>query len=215
MDKICSKDIKGMFHKVKDTMVENEDFLFKLDSVMGDGDLGITMKKGFSKVNEVISKIEEMDIGKIFIKAGMTLASAVPSTMGTLMATGFMRAGKSVKDKTEIGLEDFAVMMENFVNGIIEIGKAKPGDKTIIDSILPAIKALKFSSKNGESLQEGFMKAYKNSKEGLEATKEMVSKHGKALYHIERSAGMEDPGAAAGMLLIKGFYNYLSGFSKQ
>lgn len=209
MDKVDAKNIKNIFVKIRDVMDENEDFLFKLDSDMGDGDLGLTMNKGFSKVNEVVSEMNEKDIGKIFIKAGVTLASAVPSTMGTLVATGLMRAGKTVKNKTEINLQDFAIMMENFVNGIMERGKAKPGDKTIIDSLLPAARALKFASESGKSLEEGFREAYESSKEGVEATKKMVSKHGKAVYHIERSAGREDPGATAGMLLIKAFYDYL------
>ena len=208
MDKIDAKDTKELFAKIKDVMVKNEDLLFKLDSEMGDGDLGLTMSKGFSKVSKVVGEMDEEDMGKIFLKAGMTLASAVPSTMGTLMATGFMRAGKAVRGKTEINLADFALMMKDFVNGIIERGKAKPGDKTIIDSLLPATDALKEASEKGESLIGGFKEAYSSSKKGVESTKEMVSKHGKALYHIERSAGKEDPGAAAGMLLIKAFYDY-------
>jgi len=209
MDKINAKSVKELFAKIKDMMIENEDLLFKLDSEMGDGDLGLTMSKGFTKVNEVIKEMDEEDIGKIFIKAGMTLASAVPSTMGTLMATGLMRAGKAVRGKKEVNLSDFALMMKDFVNGIIERGKARPGDKTIIDSLLPASDALKKASEKGESLIESFKEAYRSSKKGVEATKEMVSKHGKALYHIERSAGKEDPGAVAGMLLIKAFYDYL------
>lgn len=209
MDKINAKSVKELFARIKDVMVKNEDLLFKLDSEMGDGDLGITMSKGFLKVDEVIKEMDEEDIGKIFIKAGMTLASAVPSTMGTLMATGFMRAGKTVKGKIEVNLADFALMMKDFVNGIIERGKARPGDKTIIDSLLPASNTLEKASKKGEPLIESFKKAYRSSKRGVESTKEMVSKHGKALYHIERSAGKEDPGAVAGMLLIKAFYDYL------
>lgn len=209
MDDINAKYIKELFAKIKDVMVENEDLLFKLDSEMGDGDLGLTMSKGFSKVNEIVMEMDEEDIGKIFIKIGMTLASNVPSTMGTLMATGFMRAGKSLRGKTEINLVDFALMMKDFVDGIIERGKAKPGDKTIIDSLLPASEALVKASEKGESLIGGFKEAYDSSKKGVEATKKMVSKHGKALYHIERSVGKEDPGAVAGMLLIKAFYDYL------
>lgn len=208
MDKLNSKNIKEIFYKIRDVMAKNEDLLFKLDSEMGDGDLGLTMRNGFSSVNKAVSEMNEEDIGKIFIKAGMTLASAAPSTMGTLMATGLMRAGKAIKGKTGINLADFALMMKDFVNGIIERGKAKPGDKTIIDSLLPASKALRLASEKDESLKEGFREAYRSAEKGVEVTKEMVSKHGKALYHIERSAGKEDPGAVAGMLFIKAFYDY-------
>jgi len=209
MDKLNSTDVKEIFAKAKDIMNENESYLFKLDSDMGDGDLGLTMSKGFSRVYEVVSELNEESVGKIFIKAGMTLASAVPSTMGTLIATGLMRAGKAVKDKTEVDLSDFALMLESFINGIMERGKAKLGERTIIDSLYPASEALKSAFKSKKSLKESFKEAYISSKEGVEATRKMTPKHGKAIYHSERSAGKEDPGAAAGMLLIKAFYDYL------
>jgi dihydroxyacetone kinase-like protein len=143
MNKLNSSDLEGLFAKVKDIMVENKENLFKLDSAIGDGDLGITMATGFSKVYEMISILEEEDIGRVFMKVGMTLAETVPSTLGTLMATGFMRAGKTIKGKTEVDLSDFVLIMSAFVEGIMERGKAKPAEKTIIDSLYPAFEALK------------------------------------------------------------------------
>ncbi len=106
MEKLDVNGIKTIFAKIQEIMVENEDYLFELDSKMGDGDLGLTMKNGFVKVDQELRSFEETDVGKIFIKAGMILASAVPSTMGTLMATGLMRAGKEFKDKDQIDLSD-------------------------------------------------------------------------------------------------------------
>ena len=82
------------------------------------------------------------------IKAGMAISSVASSTIGTLVATGFMRAGSIVIDKTEINLTDLANMMDAFVKGIMERGKSKPGEKTIIDSLYPAAKALKLAAKN-------------------------------------------------------------------
>ena len=96
MKTLNTEDIKKIFKNIKVIMQENEDRLFKLDSLMGDGDLGLTMKNGFDKAYESISGFEEEDIGKIFMKAGMTMASAVPSTMGTLMATGLMMCETSI-----------------------------------------------------------------------------------------------------------------------
>lgn len=209
MNNLNSSDLKGIFAKIKDIMNENKDWLFELDSAMGDGDLGITMSSGFCKVNKIISKLNEEKTGKIFIKAGMTLAETVPSTLGTLMATGFMRAGKSVKDKTEVDLSDFVLMMSAFVEGVMERGKAKPSEKTIIDSLYPAFEALKSASESNKSLKEGFKQAYEAANKGVEATKEMISKHGRGAWYGEKSIGKKDPGAVAGMLLIKGFHEYL------
>jgi dihydroxyacetone kinase-like protein len=209
MNKLNSSDLEGLFAKVKDVMIENKDWLFELDSAMGDGDLGITMSTGFSKVYEMISALEEEDIGKTFMKVGMTLAETVPSTLGTLMATGFMRAGKTIQGKTEVDLADSVLMASVFVEGIIERGKAKPGEKTIIDSLYPAFQALKLASEEGRDLKEGFKKAYEAAKGGVEDTKEMLPKHGRVVWYREKSIDKKDPGAVAGMLLIKAFYEYL------
>jgi len=209
MNKLNYLDLEGLFAKVKDIMVENKENLFKLDSAIGDGDLGVTMSNGFSKVYEIISASEEKDIGRVFIKVGMTLADTVPSTLGTLMATGFMRAGKTVKGKTEVDLSDSVLMASAFVEGIRERGKAKPKEKTIIDSLYPAFQALKLASKEGRDLKDGFKEAYKAAKDGAEATKEMIPKHGRAVWYGEKSIGKKDSGAVAGMLLIKAFYEYL------
>jgi len=212
MNKLNSSDLEGLFAKIKDVMVENKENLFKLDSAIGDGDLGVTMSSGFSKVYEMISVLEEKDtgdIGRVFIKVGMTLAEAVPSTLGTLMATGFMRAGKAVKGKTEVNLPDSVLMASAFVEGIMERGKTEPREKTIIDSLYPAFQALKLASEDGIDLKEGLKKAYEAAKDGAEATKEMLPKHGRAVWYGEKSIGKKDPGAVAGMLLIKAFYEYL------
>jgi dihydroxyacetone kinase-like protein len=167
------------------------------------------MSTGFSKVYEMISALEEEDIGKTFMKVGMTLAETVPSTLGTLMATGFIRAGKTIQGKTEVDLANSVLMASVFVEGIIERGKAKPGEKTIIDSLYPAFQALKLASEEGRDLKEGFKKAYEAAKGGVEDTKEMLPKHGRVVWYREKSIGKKDPGAVAGMLLIKAFYEYL------
>ena len=209
MNKLNSSDLKSLFAKVKDIMIENKDWLFELDSAMGDGDLGITMSTGFSKVYEIISVLEEEDVGRVFIKVGMTLAETVPSTLGTLMATGFMRAGTIVKGKSEVNLSDSVLMASAFVEGIMARGKTEPKEKTIIDSLYPAFQALKLASEDGINLKEGFKKAYEAAKDGVEATKEMLPKHGRAVWYGVKSIGKKDPGAVAGMLLIKAFYEYL------
>jgi len=120
-----------------------------------------------------------------------------------------MRAGKTVKGKTEVDLSDSVLMASAFVEGIMERGKAKPKEKTIIDSLYPAFQALKLASEEGRNLKDGFKEAYKAAKDGAEATKEMLPKHGRAVWYGEKSIGKKDSGAVAGMLLIKAFYEYL------
>ena len=210
MQNIDSKDIKEIFSKINEVMNENKDYLFKLDSVIGDGDLGLTMSNGFTKINEALVGFDEDKIGKIFIKAGMVLSEVSPSTTGTLIADGLIKGGMAIKDKKEINLSDLSLFFSEFINRIILTGKAGCGEKTLVDSLYPAVKSLENSLNDSKNLQESFKEAYMNAKAGLESTKEMISKHGRARWYGEKSIGLEDPGAAAGVLFIKAFYDYFN-----
>lgn len=209
MNTLTQKDIKAIFKIISGIMQEEKDFLIELDSQMGDGDLGLTMSKGFMDVERALKEYQEQDIGKIFLKAGMVMAQSVPSTMGTLMATGLMRGGKAVAGKQELMFEDFTALWTGFVEGIMERGKSKPGDKTVIDSLYPAVSALREAVKSGATWKEGLQSAYGAAVKGVEETKEMVSQHGRAAYYQEKSLGKQDPGATVGMLVIKGFSDYV------
>ncbi|MDR0448747.1 MAG: DAK2 domain-containing protein, partial [Treponema sp.] len=153
-EKLLLPDIKKLFSSLKEVMAANKDRLIELDGVMGDGDLGLTMVHAFNAAADEFPA--ESDLGKVFTKVGMAMAKAAPSTMGTLIGTGFMRGGKAVKEKTELGLPEMAIFFRAFVDGLQERGKAKPGDKTIIDSLDPAVSALEKAVADGKSLKEGF-----------------------------------------------------------
>jgi dihydroxyacetone kinase-like protein len=208
---INSKEMKEIFSKIKDVMTKNKDFLFKLDSAIGDGDLGITMVNGFSKVEEALSSYTEDKIGKVIVKAGIVLAEASPSTVGTLIADGLIKAGMILNDKTEVSLSDLSLFFTEFVNRIIETGIAKFGEKTLVDSLYPAAESLKESALKNRNLKDSFKEAYEKAKGGFETTKDLVSKYGRAKWYGEKSNGIRDPGAAAGMLFVKAFYDYFKG----
>lgn len=205
-EKLLLPDIINLFGSLKEVMLSNKDRLIELDSIMGDGDLGLTMATAFSIALDDYSA--ETDLGKVFIKVGMAMAKAAPSTMGTLMGTGFMRGGKAVKEKTELGLEEMAQFWRAFVEGLEERGKAKPGDKTIIDSLDPAASALEKAAVAGESLQAGFTEASSAAKEGMENTIPMAAQFGRLAYNQEKSKTIIDPGAVVGYLIIKAFADY-------
>jgi dihydroxyacetone kinase-like protein len=205
MSVLALKDIQALFAALRETMVSNRDYLIELDVVMGDGDLGLTMSSAFSAAADTILPLEETDLGKLFTKGGMAMAKAAPSTMGTLMGTGFMRGGKAVKEKTELSLADMAAFWRAFVEGLMERGKAKPGDKTILDSLDPAASALEKAAAAGKSLGEGFALALTAAEEGREKTKAMAAQVGRMAYNQEKSRDKIDPGAVVGVLIIKTF----------
>jgi len=205
-EKLLLPDIKTLFGLLKKVMISNKDKLIEIDGIMGDGDLGLTMVAAFSAAADEIP--DETDISKILTKAGMSMAKAAPSTMGTLMGTGFMRGGKAVKEKTELGLEEMARFWRAFVEGLEERGKAKPGDKTIIDSLDPAASALEKAAANGKSLSEGFADALAAAEAGMENTRTMTAQFGRLAYNQEKAKTLIDPGSVVGHLLMKTFADY-------
>ena len=203
MGSLAKDDILKILQNLKALYNDRKDFLVELDGRMGDGDLGLTMSKGFTAAYDELKDTAETDIGKIFMKAGMQMAKAAPSTMGTLMGTGFMRGGKAVAGKAELTTADLADFFQAFVAGIMERGKARPGEKTIIDALKPAADTLtQFSN---EVPAKALSAALSAAEKGLESTKNMIAQHGRIAYYKEQSKGQEDPGATAGVILIKGF----------
>lgn len=186
-------------------MNENKNYLIDLDSVVGDGDLGLTMGDGFKAAYEAVKEGTEPDAGKLLYTAGKAMSTAVPSTMGTLMASGLMQAGKNLKGKTELTAEDVAAVFQGYLDGVMNRGKAKPGEKTFLDGLLPAVEALRSSVENGENLKEAAGKAAAAAERGFEHTTTMVAVHGRAATRGEASRSLKDPGAAVAMLLMRAF----------
>jgi dihydroxyacetone kinase-like protein len=199
--------LKIIFGHLKRIMDENREMLIELDSVMGDGDLGITMQKAFTSAHTEAGDFTGKEAGQLMLKAGMKIAQAAPSTMGTLVATGFMKGGKAILKTEALSLSDLSVFFRAFINGIMEAGKTKPGNKTIVDALEPAVNALEKASVEGKNVVEGIQMAYKAAREGVESTKSMKAQHGRAAYYQEKSIGITDAGATVGALILEGFYH--------
>jgi dihydroxyacetone kinase-like protein len=138
------------------------------------------------------------------MKAGMQMAKEAPSTLGTLLATGLMRGGKALDGQQGSATEQAAALMQAFVAGIMERGKTKPGNKTIVDSLHPAAEALQQAAGQGETLTEGLDKALTAAREGEIAARAMQAQHGRAAYYQEQSIGKPDGGAVVGVLIVEG-----------
>ena len=203
-------DFKEIFVELKKTAKEKKEILIELDSAMGDGDLGITMEKAFNAAEEVSAEYEGENIGELLKKAGFAMANKAAATMGTLTATAFIRAGSAVDGDKTVDYDKIIVMFEKGIEGIKDRGKAEVGDKTMLDSLVPAYKALKESRKNEADLKVGFKKAAEAAENGVEETKNMVSQFGRAHYYGEKSKGKKDPGATAAFFFLKSISDYLN-----
>ena len=175
-------------------MTEKKDWLIELDSVVGDSDLGLTMSDGFTAAAAAAVDYDAADVGRLAYQAGKAMATAVPSTMGTLMASGLMNAGKRQKGQEEAADADF---FEAYFEGVQNRGKAQLGEKTFLDGLAPAVQALK----DGKTPQETAEIAW----DAFQNTKGMLAKHGRMAIRGEASRELLDPGAAVAALLMKGY----------
>lgn len=207
MTEIRIEDLPELFEFIAKVFVEKKDELCAMDANMGDGDLGLTMSKGYSAMPDLIREnTVENNVGKTLFKAGMKMASVVPSTMGTLMASGIMEAGKSLNEKDKIDAKDLAVYFESFAAGIKKRGKCEAGDRTIYDALVLAGERAKAAD---GSLLDVASAALKGADEGVEATKDMLPKFGKAAVFSAKAKGIADQGAVAGYLMVKGVCLFL------
>ena len=195
----------GFLKNVSEIMTENKDYLIDRDSVVGDGDLGLTMSDGFTAAYDAVHGTGEADSGKVLYNAGKAMSIAVPSTMGTLMSSGLMQAGKKLRGNTEPGLAEYAALFEGYAEGVMSLGKAKVGDKTFLDGMVPAVEAMNAAKEAGKDVKTAAREAREAAEKGFEHTTTMIAVHGRAATRGEASRSLKDPGAAVAMLIMKAF----------
>lgn len=183
-------------------MEENKEFLTDLDNVIGDGDHGINMARGFAEVEKQAQTLEEKDIGTILKTVGMTLVSKVGGSSGPLYGTAFMKAGMTIGAKDEINISDFLGGLDAGIEGIKARGRSTTGEKTMLDAMVPALDAMKDAQAAGEDTEKVLDAGVQAAQKGVEDTKPMVATKGRASYLGERSIGHQDPGATSFTLLL-------------
>lgn len=184
-------------------VVENQHFLTELDNVIGDGDHGINLARGFSEVEKKLPSMKDKDIGAILKATGMTLVSTVGGASGPLYGTALMQAGKAMAGKSEITMADFITVMQAAIEGVMLRGKSTEGEKTMLDAMIPAKEAMAreyaASGDAGAALAAGV----KAARGGVEYTKTIIATKGRASYLGERSLGHQDPGATSFTIMLE------------
>ncbi|MGL4606496.1 MAG: dihydroxyacetone kinase subunit DhaL [Eubacteriaceae bacterium] len=180
-----------------DKMIEHRQELTDLDQAIGDGDHGINMSRGFKAVEEKLPTLEDKNLDDILKNVGMTLVSTVGGASGPLYGTAFMKAGMSMKGKETLSAQDIIMAFDEALGGIKFRGKAEAGEKTMLDSLIPGLEALKQNIEAGNSVVIALEAAEKAAWEGVEYTKTIIATKGRASYLGERSIGHQDPGATS------------------
>jgi len=178
------------------------DALTSLDQAVGDGDMGYTLGKIADALIPYAAATPTTDLGKFLAGAGMLANKAGPSTMGTLLATALMRAGKAVMGQAELSPVDLARMFQAAEQGIQERGKAQLGDKTILDALRPAVAAFGAAIDAGQPVAAAGAAALAAAAAGRDAVTPLRSKIGRASWVGERTEGQVDPGCAALVVIL-------------
>ena len=182
----------------------NKEYLTQLDAAVGDGDHGINMQRGMSAViAKVDTQAGEQDVGALLKTVGMTLVSTVGGAGGPLYGTLFLQMGTAAAGKSELSPDDWAAALEAGIAGVQARGKAEPGDKTMIDALLPGRDALKAALGGGATFADALRQSAAAAEQGMRDTIPLVARKGRASYLGERSAGHQDPGATSSHLLLE------------
>lgn len=203
--------VKEILLDINSNLQKNKAYLSELDATIGDGDHGHNMARGFEKVAEDLNVNTYNDVGILFKKVAILLISNVGGASGPLYGTAFMELGKSFTGRDSLELEDLETILELSLKGVKYRGKAELEDKTIIDSLEPAYKSVKESIEGEDSKEELLNRMVETSKSGVEHTKEIVAKKGRASYLGERSIGHQDPGATSTYIILKSIRDNILG----
>lgn len=210
MHAISASGLIRLFDAWKRLFTDQRDFLISLDGKVGDSDLGITMSKSFAAAAEAVAtEGEAAGIAKLLRTAGAIMARTAPSTMGTLTATGFLRGSKAVEGADNLGTREVSAFWRAFRDGVAERGKAKLGDKTLLDVLDPIARTLEEAAATDMPLAEALSLASAAAEQALEATKSMLAQHGKAAAFQEKTIGLQDAGATVGFMLIRSIWTFV------
>ena len=209
MTTVTKEQVVRWLESTAAVLAENKGYLTDLDSAIGDADHGTNMDRGFNKVMEKLPTVADKDIGNILKTVGMTLISSVGGASGPLYGTFYMRGGMAADAKEELDGDDLVNVLQGAVDGIIQRGRAQPGDKTMVDALLPALAALKQAVADGQDLPAAVAAAVAAAEQGMKDTIPLQARKGRASYLGERSIGHQDPGATSSYLILNALLGVL------
>jgi dihydroxyacetone kinase-like protein len=194
--------VLAWIRRFAEEIAEHRAELVRLDTAIGDGDHGTNMDRGMRKALERLEAVEGEDIGAALKAVGMALVSSVGGAAGPLYGTLFLQMGSATAGRDALDLAGLQQALEAGVQGVRARGKAEPGDKTMLDALLPALEALRAQAGAGD-LAAALRAAADAARQGMEGTTPLEARKGRASYLGPRSVGHQDPGATSSYLLLR------------
>lgn len=202
MSHLNAADGKDIMIEICDVIVENKVYLSEIDGLIGDGDHGINMAKGFAMCKSDLEKLNEVNLGQAFQVLANILMGSIGGSMGPIYGSIFVSMGLEAEDTEQIGQEDFVAILSEGLVGLRDISDANVGDKCIMDTLVPAVESMRKSVLEGFSFEGSLINMEAAAKAGAESTKDLVSKIGRSSRLGERSVGVLDAGAVSCSLIL-------------
>jgi len=214
-EKLGLKDFHNILAAISKTLTANRNYLCELDSVIGDGDHGITISSGFEKIVKTIEGKDFTSSADLLKAAGSSFMATVGGTTGPIFGYFLIEMGNKLKEisngeNVPVGIDEFSIMAGAAMEKIMKLGGARPGDKTMIDALYPAVNSLQQSVKEKISLGEAFSLMSAAALSGAQSTKELIAAKGRARYAGERAKGYQDAGATSLYLILNEFNIYVN-----
>lgn len=202
--------IKDALDAVAAAIIAQKDYLTDLDRQIADGDHGINMTRGFQAAMDAVEEMDDTTKpGPVLETIGKAFIHNVGGAAGPLYGTGFIKAAAVCDEDTKLNVASFEKLLGAAIAGIEKRGHAKKGDKTMLDTLIPIHACFLPENAEGKTLFEVLQDASHAAKEGVDYTKTIAARRGRASLVGERSIGHKDPGAVSSMLMYRALYNFL------
>lgn len=203
-------EVKEMLLLVAERIIASEPALSEADRNLGDGDHGLGMQRGLTAAREKLQALPaDAAIGTLFSTVGMAMISSMGGASGAIFGTLFRDGGKALAGKETFASEELAAFLQAACEGVMTRGKAKPGDKTMIDALHPAAEAA--AAHAGAPLPEAIAAADAGAEAGKEASKNHIAVFGRARSLGESAIGFPDAGALSVTVILSAMRDYIQG----
>lgn len=210
LEELSAEDARNMLLYIANKVIAKKGYLTEVDSATGDGDHGIGMAGGMQKMKRALLKIENPEnVYEIFETAGKAMLLSMGGASGVIFGSLFYAGAEGMEKKKALKALDFAEMERKSLRAVKERGKAKPGDKTMVDALEPAVTAMEINAEKG--LPEMLKAAEEAAMQGIENTKQYRAKFGRAKSLMDRAIGYQDAGATSVWLIFQGMREFVEG----
>lgn len=205
-ERLTVEQLTQMLREAAKRIIEKEPYLTKIDTVIGDGDHGIGMKRGFTALRNMLEQQEFSTVDQLLRASGMELVKTMGGASGVIFGTMFTGGLMMLPKSSSMTLPELAGYLAQGEQAIERRGGARAGQKTMLDALIPAVEALKKAAVSGMTLEQALHQAYLGAVEGMETSKNMRSRTGRSKNFQEATIGLPDPGAISTSFIFQGFY---------